>query len=130
MAQTTPEEEAAREFQIPFEETEREQEEFESAVFTRTQMGKSEKDSGQKANMDFILTVPLSVTVEIGRTKKKIRDILEFQAGTILPLDKPAGEAVDVLVNGTCIARGEVVVIDDYFGVRITEIHSDSLFQR
>ena len=80
-------------------------------------------------HMEFMMSVPLPVTVEIGRAKRKIRDILEFKTGTILPLDKLAGDPVDILVNGTCIATGEVVVIDDYFGVRITSIHPDRLCQ-
>jgi len=66
--------------------------------------------------------VPLEVTVELGRTKKYIREILEFGPGSIIELDKLAGEPVDILVNGKAIAKGEVVVIDENFGVRITDI--------
>lgn len=77
---------------------------------------------GQKENIDLIMDVPLEVTVELGRTSKSIKDILEFTPGTIVELNKIAGEAVDVLVNGKNVAKGEVVVIEESFGVRITEI--------
>ena len=70
----------------------------------------------------MIMDVPLQVTVELGRTNKMIRDILEFGSGSIIELDKLAGEPVDILVNGKIIAKGEVVVIDESFGVRITDI--------
>lgn len=75
-----------------------------------------------KKNIDLIMDVPLQVTVELGRTHKQIRDILEFGQGSIIELDKLAGEPVDILVNGKGIAKGEVVVIDESFGVRITDI--------
>lgn len=73
-------------------------------------------------NINMILDVPMRVTVELGRARKKIKDVLDFTTGTVIVLDRPAGEAVDVLVNGKRIGRGEVVVIDDSYGVRITEI--------
>lgn len=76
------------------------------------------------ANISLIKDVPLQVTVELGRTKKSIREILEFSTGSIIELDKLAGEPVEVLVNGQLTAKGEVVVIDENFGVRITEIVS------
>ncbi|MEG2295194.1 MAG: flagellar motor switch phosphatase FliY [Oscillospiraceae bacterium] len=73
-------------------------------------------------NLDLILSVPLRVSIEIGQTKKKIKEILDFTQGTVIELDKQAGAPVDVIVNGKLIARGDVVVIDDNFAVRITEI--------
>jgi len=76
------------------------------------------------SNINLIMDVPLQVTVELGRTRKLIRDILELTPGSIIELDKLAGEPVDILVNGKLIAKGEVVVIDDNFGVRIVEIVS------
>lgn len=76
----------------------------------------------QAQNLDLIMEVPLQVTVEIGRAKRKVQDILEFAKGSLVVLDKLAGDQVDLFVNGKCIARGEVVVIEDNFGVRITEI--------
>lgn len=84
----------------------------------------SEQWSAEKESIELIMDVPLEITVELGRTKKLIRDILEFGPGTILELDKLAGEPVDILVNGKYIAKGEVVVIDESFGVRITDIVS------
>jgi len=75
-------------------------------------------------NVDLLLDVQMTVTVELGRTKKYVKDILEMGEGSIIELDKQAGEHVDVLVNGKLVARGEVVVIDENFGVRITEIIS------
>ncbi|MBP5324888.1 MAG: flagellar motor switch phosphatase FliY [Pseudobutyrivibrio sp.] len=73
-------------------------------------------------NIDLILDVPLEVTVELGRTNKTIQDILDFAPGTIIELNNIAGEPIDVLVNGKYVAKGEVVVIEESFGVRITEI--------
>lgn len=73
-------------------------------------------------NISLIKDVPLEVTVELGRTNKAISDILDFAPGTIIELDKIAGEPVDVLVNGKLVAKGEVVVIEENFGVRVTEI--------
>lgn len=76
----------------------------------------------QKENINLIMDVPLEVTVELGRTSKSIHDILDFSPGTIIELNKIAGEPIDVLVNGKYVAKGEVVVIEESFGVRITEI--------
>lgn len=73
-------------------------------------------------NINLIMDVPLQVTVELGRTSKSISEILEFSPGTIIELDKIAGEPVDVLVNGKFVAKGEVVVIEESFGIRVTEI--------
>ncbi|MBR4831548.1 MAG: flagellar motor switch phosphatase FliY [Butyrivibrio sp.] len=73
-------------------------------------------------NIGLIMDVPLGVTVELGRTTKLISEILDFAPGTIIELDKMAGEPVDVLVNGKFVARGEVVVIEESFGVRVSEI--------
>ena len=76
----------------------------------------------ERKNISLIMDVPLQVTVELGRTQKLIKDILEFGPGSIIELDKLAGEPVDIMVNGKAIAKGEVVVIDESFGVRITDI--------
>ncbi len=77
--------------------------------------------TGQE-NIGLIKDVPLDVTVELGRTKKSIAEILDFAPGTIIELDKIAGEPIDVLVNGKFVAKGEVVVIEESFGIRVTEI--------
>ena len=76
----------------------------------------------QSQNLDLIMGVPLEVTVEIGRTRKRVQEILSFSKGSLVVLDKLAGDQVDLFVNGKCIARGDVVVIDDNFGIRVTEI--------
>ncbi|MBR5127751.1 MAG: flagellar motor switch protein FliN, partial [Roseburia sp.] len=73
-------------------------------------------------NIGLIMDVPLEVTVELGRTSKSIQEILDFAPGTILELNRIAGEPIDILVNGKYVAKGEVVVIEESFGVRITEI--------
>ena len=77
-------------------------------------------------NIGLIMDVPLDVSVELGKTRKTIHDILELHQGAIIQLDKMAGEPVDLLVNGKLIAKGEVVVIDETYGIRITAIISPS----
>ena len=79
----------------------------------------------QPENIDLIMDVPLEVTVELGRTSKSISEILEFGPGKIIELNKIAGEPIDVLVNGKYVAKGEVVVIEESFGVRVTDIIKD-----
>lgn len=76
----------------------------------------------QQENIDLIMDVPLEVSVVLGRTRKSIKEILEFSPGTIIELDKLAGEPIDVMVNQKLVAKGEVVVIEESFGIRITEI--------
>ena len=76
----------------------------------------------QAENLELIMSVPLEVSVEIGRTRRKVEDILTFSKGSLVVLDKLAGDQVDLFVNGLCVARGDVVVVDDNFGVRITEV--------
>ena len=73
-------------------------------------------------NLGLIMDVPLNVSVEIGKTRRRLKDVLNFNNGTVVELDKQADAPVDIIVNGQLIARGEVVVIDDNFGVRISEI--------
>ncbi|ASN05718.1 flagellar motor switch phosphatase FliY [Virgibacillus necropolis] len=90
---------------------------------TFDQVGLSENN---QRNLDLLLDIPLKVTVELGRTKRTIKDILDLSSGSIIELDKLAGEPVDVFVNKKLIAKGEVVVIDESFGVRLTDIISQS----
>jgi len=80
------------------------------------------EEKKQTQNLDLIMDIDMEVRIELGRTRKKIREILELSEGSIVELDKLAGEPVDLLVNDKPFARGEVVVIDESFGVRITEI--------
>ncbi|MDR0248447.1 MAG: flagellar motor switch protein FliN, partial [Oscillospiraceae bacterium] len=77
-------------------------------------------------NMDLLMDVPLQVAVELGKSKKYIKEVIDFNVGSIIVLDKMAGELVDVIVNGKLIAKGEVVVIDENYGVRVTDIISPS----
>jgi flagellar motor switch protein FliN/FliY len=78
----------------------------------------------ERADIDLLLDVPLEITVELGQARRTIRELLELGQGSILHLTRHAGEPVDVLVNGQHIARGEVVVIDENFGIRVTEVVS------
>ncbi|OCB99298.1 Flagellar motor switch phosphatase FliY [Bacillus amyloliquefaciens] len=81
---------------------------------------------GSRNNLDMLMDIPLSVTVELGRTKRSVKEILELSAGSIIELDKLAGEPVDILVNQRIVAKGEVVVIEENFGVRVTDILSQA----
>lgn len=81
----------------------------------------------QPENIDLLLDVPLEVTVELGRTSKSIKEILDFSPGTIIELNRLAGEPIDVLVNGKFVAKGEVVVMEEAFGIRVTEIIKQKL---
>jgi flagellar motor switch protein FliN/FliY len=76
------------------------------------------------ANVDILLDVPLNITIELGRTRLSIRKILELGPGSIIELDRLAGEPVDLLVNDKVVARGEVVVVDEYFGIRVLSLIS------
>jgi len=83
-----------------------------------------ELNQNEQRNLDLLLDIPLTVTVELGRTSRPIKDILDLTSGSIIELDKLAGEPVDILVNQKLIAKGEVVVIDENFGVRVTDVIS------
>jgi flagellar motor switch protein FliN/FliY len=82
--------------------------------------GKADED--KKANLDLILDIPLSVTVELGRSKMLINDLLQLGQGSVIELTKLVGEPLEVLVNDKLVARGEVVVVNEKFGVRLTDI--------
>ena len=75
-------------------------------------------------NLDFVLDIPLKVTVELGNTNIVIKDLLQLSQGSVLELDKLAGEALEVVVNGKLVAKGEVVVVNEKFGIRLTDIIS------
>ncbi|WP_066321062.1 flagellar motor switch protein FliN [Bacillus sp. FJAT-29814] len=81
-----------------------------------------EKREEESVNLNMLMDISLELVVELGRTKKKINEVLELSQGSIIELDRVSGEPVDVLINGKIVAKGEVVVIDDYFGIRVTEI--------
>lgn len=82
------------------------------------------EEEGSIQSLDFILDIPLKVTVELGRAKMTIRDILELGQGSVIELSKLAGEPLEVLVNEKLVARGEVVVVNEKFGIRLTDIIS------
>ncbi len=75
-------------------------------------------------NMDMILDIPVTISMEIGRTKISIRNLLQLNQGSVVELDRLAGEPMDVLVNGTLVAHGEVVVVNEKFGIRLTDVVS------
>ncbi len=79
---------------------------------------------GSQKDLDFLLDIPLEVTVELGRARMLIRDLLQLGQGSILELDKLAGEPLEILVNNRLVARGEVVVVNEKFGIRLTEVIS------
>jgi len=85
---------------------------------------KDRKAEGPGRSLDFILDIPLEVTVELGRTKMLINDLLQLGQGSVIELDKLAGEPLEILINNKLVARGEVVVINEKFGVRLTDIVS------
>ncbi|MFG6115109.1 flagellar motor switch phosphatase FliY [Halobacillus sp. MO56] len=95
---------------------------IQSAQFS--DFGNNQMISHEQRNLDMLLDIPLKVTVELGRAKRTIKDILELSSGSVVELDKLAGEPVDIHVNNKLIAQGEVVVIDENFGVRVTDILS------
>ena len=83
-----------------------------------------DKDVPQMKNLDFIMDIPLQLTVELGRTKLLVRDVLQLNQGSVVELTKLAGEPLDVFVNSKLVARGEAVVVNDKFGIRLLDIVS------
>ena len=88
--------------------------------------GLGNTDSGAPRKLDLLLDVPLDLSVELGRARMSIQDLLNMSPGSVIELDKVAGEPLDFMVNGRLVARGEAVVVNDKFGVRITDIVSPS----
>lgn len=95
-----------------------------SALFQN--FGESGNKAGSLQDFDLILDIPVHMTVELGRTKISIRSLLQLAHGSVVELDGLAGEPMDVMVNGTLIAQGEVVVVNDKFGIRLTDIITPS----
>jgi flagellar motor switch protein FliN len=95
-----------------------------SSPIDSSQTNGAANGDGQTENIEMLMDVNLQFTVELGRTQMPVRQILELQNGSVVELDRIAGEAVDVFINEHLMARGEVVVVDDKFGVRITELIS------
>ena len=95
---------------------------YERAQFGQLQNeGKANTD---EVNLDVILDIPVTLSVEIGRTRQTIRNLLQLNQGSVVELDRLAGEPMDVLVNGTLIAHGEIVVVNEKFGIRLTDVIS------
>jgi len=104
---------------------------FNAAEFSELEAKEQEKaqlssESDEALNLDVILDVPVTISMEIGRTKINIKNLLQLNQGSVVELDRFAGEPMDVLVNGTLIAHGEVVVVNDKFGIRMTDVISPS----
>ncbi|MCQ8877886.1 flagellar motor switch protein FliN [Pseudoalteromonas shioyasakiensis] len=85
---------------------------------------KHEMSNEEKRKLDTILDIPVTISMEVGRSKINIRNLLQLNQGSVVELDRVAGEPLDVLVNGTLIAHGEVVVVNDKFGIRLTDVIS------
>ncbi len=112
------------------------QEQSESEALAKAEFSELEEQGEEKAvkadispdelKLDVILDVPVTVSMEIGRTQVNIRNLLQLNQGSVIELDRFAGEPMDVLVNGTLIAHGEVVVVNDKFGIRLTDVISPS----
>ncbi|MGR9045202.1 MAG: flagellar motor switch protein FliN [Gammaproteobacteria bacterium] len=101
----------------------------ETAVFDeleRNKAGGVNADATDEIQLDVILDIPVTMAMEIGRTQINIRNLLQLNEGSVVELDRFAGEPLDVLVNGTLIAHGEVVVVNDKFGIRLTDVISPS----
>lgn len=111
---------------VPPPETNQPQREINVQPVQYTNLSSGSLTQAEDVNLNLLLDIPLRVTVELGRTSKPIKEILEFAQGSIIELDKLAGEPVDILANNKMIAKGEVVVIDENFGVRVTEIVSQA----
>lgn len=101
-----------------------------AAIFQQVEKGdekgRASANSSEDLNLDVILDVPVTLSMEIGRTQINIRNLLQLNQGSVVELDRFAGEPLDVLVNGTLVAHGEVVVINDKFGIRLTDVISVS----
>jgi len=95
-----------------------------AASFTELGVGATDEEGSQ--NLDFLLDIPLEVTVELGRTKLIINDMLRLTQGSVVELSRNAGDTVDIFVNSKLLGKGEVIVVNDRFGVRITEIISQA----
>lgn len=97
---------------------------YEKAAFEQLDEGKSVSAAAGETSLDVILDIPVTLSMEIGRSKISIQNLLQLARGSVVELDRMAGEPLDVLVNGTLVAHGEVVVVNDKFGVRLSDVVS------
>lgn len=119
------EEATATEEEDPWAAALEEQADAEASTAPVEQLSDSSKSSANSdMNLDMVLELPVTISMEIGRTKISIRNLLQLSQGSVIELDRLAGEAMDVLVNDTLIAHGEVVVVNDKFGIRLTDVIS------
>lgn len=100
--------------------------ERQEAIAAQFEALKADEAPGTDLNLDVILDVPVTLSLEVGRARLPIRNLLQLNQGSVVELERGAGESLDVFVNGTLIAHGEVVVINDRFGVRLTDVVSPS----
>lgn len=98
------------------------QEEFQTAEFQEVNAGATEAGRGTQANIDVIMDVPVTLSLEVGRTQMSVGKLLRMTQGAVVELDRNAGEPLDVMVNGALIAHGEIVVINDKFGIRLIDV--------
>ena len=108
----------------PWADALNEQAESEAADAASFDELKDDSVPGSDVNLDVVLDIPVNLSMEIGRTRISIRNLLQLNQGSVVELERLAGEPMDVLVNGTLIARGEVVVVNEKFGIRLTDIIS------
>ena len=123
---TDPNEALADEWAAALDEQDEQESGAKAEAATATFEELTDESAGDAVNMDSILDVPVTISMEIGRTKINIRNLLQLNQGSVVELDRLAGEPMDVLVNGTLIAQGEVVVVNEKFGLRLTDIISPS----
>lgn len=95
-----------------------------AAEFNDLQDNNPVAEGGRDVNLDVILDVPVTLSMEVGRTRIPIRNLLQLNQGSVVELDRAAGEPLDVFVNGTLVAHGEVVVVNEKFGIRLTDVIS------
>lgn len=99
-------------------------EEYQSAEFQNLEDESSAKPADENANLEMILDIPVTISLEIGRTKISIRNLMQLNQGSVVELDRLAGESLDVLVNGMLIAHGEVVMVNEKYGIRLVDVIS------
>jgi len=119
----TTEQDMADEWAAALEESE---DEVTNVEFDELEDTTSKLSSEEHARLDSILDIPVTISMEVGRSKINIRNLLQLNQGSVVELDRIAGEPLDVLVNGTLIAHGEVVVVNDKFGIRLTDVISQT----
>ncbi|MDJ0927119.1 MAG: flagellar motor switch protein FliN [Gammaproteobacteria bacterium] len=100
------------------------QEEFQAAEFQQVEESDGDASANVQANLDVILDVPVTLSLEVGRTEMSVGKLLRLSQGAVVELDRNAGEPLDVMVNGALIARGEIVVVNDKFGIRLVDVVS------